>query len=45
MSKLFQETKIADGRRIDASKSILLDWLLAEKQMLQTQLKAWVAPP
>ena len=41
MSKLFQDVKVADGRRIDATKAALLDWLIAEKQMLQTQLKVW----
>ena len=39
MSALFQELKLSDGRRIDACKTMLLDWLIAEKQMLQTQQK------
>lgn len=39
MSALFNECKLADGRRIDSTKTLLLDWLLAEKQALQTQQK------
>jgi hypothetical protein len=39
MSRLFDEMKLADGRRIDNTKTLLLDWLLAEKQSLQTQQK------
>jgi hypothetical protein len=42
MSALFQELKLSDGRRIDACKTMLLDWLIAEKQMLQTQQKVFV---
>ena len=39
MTKLFYDLKLTDGRRVDASKIQLLDYLLAEKQLLQTQLK------
>ena len=39
MAKLFVDLKVTDGRRIDATKNVLMDYLLGEKQLLQTQLK------
>ena len=39
MSKLFLELKVDDGRRIDAIKSILLDYLLAQKALLEHTVK------
>ncbi|MES1914652.1 MAG: hypothetical protein MHM6MM_006701, partial [Cercozoa sp. M6MM] len=40
MSSLFADVKLRDGRRIERSKSLLLDYLLAEQEMLQLRLHA-----
>eukprot|EP00954_Amorphochlora_amoebiformis_P014638 1144687-Amorphochlora_amoeboformis.AAC.2 len=39
MTRLFRDFKVEDGRRIDKTQSIMLDYLLAQKAMLEDGIK------
>eukprot|EP00471_Norrisiella_sphaerica_P000094 CAMPEP_0184481566 /NCGR_PEP_ID=MMETSP0113_2-20130426/3117_1 /TAXON_ID=91329 /ORGANISM="Norrisiella sphaerica, Strain BC52" /LENGTH=572 /DNA_ID=CAMNT_0026860763 /DNA_START=108 /DNA_END=1823 /DNA_ORIENTATION=+ len=39
MTRLFRDFKVEDGRRIDKSQSIVLDYLLAQKAMFEDGIK------
>ena len=38
-ARAYQEIKLAEGRRVEAFKGAMLEWLIAEKQLLQNRTK------